>query len=364
MAEERAEEERAERGARRALPTFNGKSTSFPVWKARVRAWLQAESPSLLYVLDAPTTGPLQPDAQHQLAAAASASSVSLAASAAAGGVGASGKAAAAAKRKEERHEQDRLKVYNTLLSALDDTHVGIIVTEVAEGDAAGAWRILLRKYERNTAASRNQLRRELHTLRLVESESIDEYKSRGLHIASRLRATKEVVSDGEVLYCLLEGLPPAYDMVRQALEVQDIVELEAACSHLREVEDKIRRRAVVMKEIGAGALGAPANGREAIQLNKIEANSGGGPSGPCPVCGRRGHTMFSCSRRHTSGCFRCGARGHSVRECRGPFEMSEAGVSVILDDESQDEGAAHRRPQTPGAGAPARPKSDTIGWE
>jgi hypothetical protein len=354
MAEERTEDERAERGARRALPTFNGKSASFPVWKARVRAWLQAESTSLLYVLDG-STGPLQQETQQQ-AAAASASSVSSSASVSAAG----GKAAAAAKRREERQEQDRLRVYNALLSALDDTHVGIIVTEVAEGDAAGAWRILLRKYERNTAASRNQLRRELHTLRLAESETIDEYKSRGLHIAARLRATKEVVSDGEVLYCLLEGLPPAFDMVRQALEVQDIVELEAACGHLREVEDKIRRRAVGGKErTGGGLQGAKASGSSdewtGGQLNKIEMRNGGAP---CPICGRRGHTMFSCSRRHASGCFRCGARGHSVRDCRSPVEMSEAGVSVIHGEGSENEEEAQGRPSTPG-----RPNSNTIGW-
>jgi len=63
-----------------------------------------------------------------------------------------------------ERQEADRLKVYNVLISesALDDVvHEGIIVTEVTEGDALGAWKILLRKYERNTAVSRNPLRRD-----------------------------------------------------------------------------------------------------------------------------------------------------------------------------------------------------------
>jgi hypothetical protein len=300
-------------GGRRALPTFNGKGTSFPVWKARVRAWLQAESPPLLYVLDTTTTTTTMADAT----------------SSPNGG----GKAARA---KEERHELDRQRVYNALISSLDDTHVGIIVTEVAEGDAQGAWKILLRKYERNTAASRNQLRRELHTLRLGDTEGVDEYKARALHISSRLRAAKEVVSDGEVLFCLLEGLTPAYDMVRQALEVQDVVDLEAACSHLREVEDKVRRR-------GVGAKSA------AAQLNKMTT---GGPSRPCLVCRENGHYTWACPKRRTSGCYRCGSQSHVVRECQGPVEFTDPSVSVMEDYDGHDEEPAEkRRPATPGWG-------------
>jgi hypothetical protein len=214
---------------------------SFPIWKARVRAWLQAETPPLLYVLDSRLSAQEEALRLQQAQATAVAAPASSASS-----VPASSRPTAAVKRstKEERQlELDRQRVYNAIISALDDTHVGMIVTEVNEGDALGAWNILLRKYERNTAASRNQLRRELHTLRLGTSECVDEYKARALHIAARLRATKEVVSDGEVQYCLLEGLPAGYDVVRQALEVQDIVDLETTCIHLREVEDKLSRR-------------------------------------------------------------------------------------------------------------------------
>lgn len=296
---ERDDERSEGRSTRRTLPTFNGKSGSFPVWKARVRAWLQAESPSLLYVLDGAVA-----TVTPQAAATAAASSASASVSPNGGGKAASKRRD---ERSNERQELDRQRVYNALISALDDTHVGIIVTEVAEGDAQGAWRILLRKYERNTAASRNQLRRELHTLRLGDAEGVDEYKARGLHIAARLRATKEVVSDGEVLYCLLEGLPPAYDMVKQALEVQDVVDLEAACGHLREVEDKIRRRA------GTGSAETPT-----VPLNKMSTEGATGrPSRPCLVCREKGHFTWHCPDRQASGCYRCGGRGHQVRECQ-----------------------------------------------
>jgi hypothetical protein len=264
--EDNHDDERIERnGGKRALPTFNGKRESFPVWKARVRAWLQAESPPLLYVLDetlvvsdvASGSG----GSSSLLSSGGSGKGMkkkvdvldeTLVVSGVASGSGdSSSSSGKIMKKKLERQELDRLKVYNALISALDDIHVGIIVSEVAEGDALGAWKIMLRKYERNTVASRNQLRRELHTLKLGISEGMDEYKSRGLFIVSRLKAAQEVVSEGEVLFCLLEGLPTEYEMVRQALEVQDIVNVEDAFVHLREMEDKIRRRGVITNETG-----------------------------------------------------------------------------------------------------------------
>ena len=76
--------------------------------------------------------------------------------------------------------------------------------------------------YERETTASKHQLRRELHRVQLGASESIESYKARVMHIVGRLRAMKEFVSDGETCYCLLEGLPKEYDIVRQSLEVQE----------------------------------------------------------------------------------------------------------------------------------------------
>jgi len=152
MVSGRGVEERVEQIARRGLPSFNGKSTSFPAWKVRVRAWLRAESPPLLYVLDVRSANVTSP--------------VSAQVDVAGGSSTASAKRVVAKKKREasERQEADRLKVYNELISesALDDVvHEGIIVTEVTEGDALGAWKILLRRYERNTAVSRNPRRRD-----------------------------------------------------------------------------------------------------------------------------------------------------------------------------------------------------------
>jgi hypothetical protein len=307
------EEVETERGSqRRALPVFNGRETSFPIWKARVRAWLQAATPSLLYVLE--ESGSVSGDALEASSSSASSSETS-------GGSGGPG-STKLKKKSEKQAETDRLKVYNLLISALDDTHVGMIVTEVAEGDALGAWKILLRKYERNTLASRNQLRRELHSLRLGASESIDQYKARAMHIVSRLQSSKESVSNGELLYCLLEGLPEGYAVVKQAMEVQDVTDVDVACGHLREVEDKLRRAA------GSSSSGPPGGmSNSGLKLDTLLRMSAERRrdfhTRKCLVCGNGGHVASECVNRCGQGCYRCGGR-HRVRDCNEDYVESE----------------------------------------
>jgi hypothetical protein len=338
-----------DRGASsRALPVFNGRSTSFPIWKARVRAWLQAATPSLLYVLEENTVGEVQEVQMSSSSIVAPASGVSVSA----------GGNVKVKKKEGKQSELDRLKVYNMLISSLDDAHVGMIVTEIVEGDAMGAWKILLRKYERNTLASRNQLRRELHSLKLGVGESVDEYKSRTMHIVGRLRSSKENVSDGEILYCMLEGLPVGYAMVRQAMEVQDVVDVEEACGHLREVEDKLRRAMDVSISNGSGSevtsseSSSGVSGINVVQDTRLmrmsEERNRSSRARKCLVCGRGGHVAYECSKRCYDGCYRCGGR-HRVWECDEDYV--ESGDSEVEDGSFNGKGRRierRKRPQTP----------------
>jgi len=311
---DREEVESERMSQRRALPVFNGKTASFPIWKARVRAWLQAATPSLLYVLEESSSVSDAHETQSQSSSSSSEASVP------------GGKEKK--KKNEKQIEGDRLKVYNLLISALDDTHVGMIVTEVAEGDALGAWKILLRKYERNTLASRNQLRRELHSLKLKIDESIDEYKARAMHIVSRLKSAKEIVGDGEILYCLLSGLPESYEVVKQAMEVQDIVDIEEACGHLREVEDRLSR---VTDSSKSSNNNVSSEKKGVDLLNRISYESK-----KCMVCDRPGHTAFKCWYRCEEGCYRCGG-DHCVKDCDEEFQKS---------DETESRSRSRRRDQ------------------
>ena len=281
-----------ERPSAQQVRPFDGRN--FPVWKARIRAKLQAVR--LLHVLDEPQEAASTP-----------------------GGSSASSK-------KQQNQDADRQRVYATLILSLDDAHVAIVTSEVQEGDAGAAWRVLLRMYERETTASKHQLRGELHRLRLGATESIDAYKARVLHLVGRLRSMKENVSEGEQIYCMLEGLPRNFDMLRQAMEVQDALTFDQMCSHLRDAQEKIKMRTKEEQRV-----------REIVpRLNALSMES------TCALCKEKGHWIGSCSRRKGTKpgeCFVCGSTAHGWRKCTQRSEQLHAlGAEEADGDDDHDQ--------------------------
>lgn len=292
---------------------------NFPVYRARLRARLQAAG--LLYVLD----GGGEASAIANAAAAVGSGDGGDAAGTLppaerkkrAGAASAAGPVDPASSRNDVRAEQDRQRVYGALILTLDDAHVAIVTSEVTEGDAAGVWRVLLRMYERNSAASKHQLRRELHRIQLGATESIEAYKARVTHIVGRLRGMKETVSESEACYCLLEGLPKEYDVVRQSLEVQDSLGLEQVCDHLRDAQERLKLRDRE-KKLAAG---------KTAQLNA----TGTGDREPwCELCKKSGHWIGRCYKRKGTApgaCYVCGKEDHSWRDC-GELEKASGAAS------------------------------------
>lgn len=291
------------------------RGVNFPVYRARLRARLQAAG--LLYVLD----GGGEASAIANAAAAVGSGDGGDAAGTLppterkkkAGAASVAGPVDSQSSRSDGRAEHDRQRVYGTLILTLDDAHVAIVTSEVAEGDAAGVWKVLLRMYERESVASKHHLRRELHRIQLGATESVEAYKARVTHIVGRLRAMKETVSEGEACYCLLEGLPKEYDIVRQSLEVQDSLTLEQVCAHLRDAQERLKLRDREKKLVAA----------KASQLNAVEAdNRAARARGSEPVCGlckKQGHWIGRCHLRKGKAhgeCYVCGEEGHSWRDC------------------------------------------------
>ena len=280
-----------ERPAAQHVRPFDGRN--FPVWKARMRAKLQASR--LLHVLDEAPQDATPPGSSS----------------------------AGSATRKQQSQDADRQRVYAMLILALDDAHVAIVTSEAQEGDAGAAWRVLLRMYERETTASKHQLRSELHRLKLSAGEGIDAYKARVLHLVGRLRGMKEHVSEGEQIYCMLEGLPRGYDMLRQAMEVQEGLTFDQMCSHLRDAQERVKAR--TKEEQPAREL--------AHRLHALSVEP------TCALCKEKGHWIGSCTRRKGTKpgeCFVCGSTAHSWRACAQRTEQLHA--LGAEDDDADDE--------------------------
>lgn len=293
-----------ERSSAQQVRPFDGKS--FPVWKARIRAKLQAAR--VLHVLD-----------ELQDADPASGSSSSSGSSSAGSD---NKKTTARSIKKQDQQEADEQRAYAMLILALDDNHVAIVTSETEEGDVRAAWKVLLRMYERESTASKHQLRGELHRIKLNTGESIDAYKARVLHLVSRLRSMKESVSESEQIYCMLEGLPRGFDMLRQAMEVQEGLTFEQMCSHLRDAQEKFKIR---LKEE------QPA--RELVRrLNAVTMES------TCALCKTKGHWIGQCAQRKGTKpgeCFVCGSTAHGWRACPQRAEHLNA---VRADPDEEDE--------------------------
>ena len=261
---------------------FDGKN--YPIWKVRMRAYLQSND--LWEVVEKATDG-----------------------------------SASSGKKAAEEEETKRKKAYSALVLSLGDAQLQMVMN-VAEGNPHAVWKELSEHYEpRNTMASKAHTRGMLHKTRMQRGESFDLYRSRVLELVTRLRSVGEIVSEGELIYVLLEGLPEAYANVKQTLEMNDALKIADIVKHLRDFEEKETYKSEQRQEETAHFARAR---KQFQQRTDGEKNSTGGSGGVewsprCSVCkSTDGHTAWECKWKKGGphDCHRCGQAGHEMRFC------------------------------------------------
>ena len=114
-------------------------------------------------------------------------------------------------------------------------------VLHVPQGNAYVLWNKLVQRFESKTTASKAHTRDLLHKCKMFRDELFDIYEGRIKQLVMSLEQMGERVSEGELMYVLFNGLPLSYEPLVQTLKVNNKMDFEEACTHIREYQEKLR---------------------------------------------------------------------------------------------------------------------------
>ncbi len=236
------------------------------------------------------------------------------------------------------------------LAQVLPDEMLLMVQKEMTEQNAAAVWSKLTAHFERKTTASRAHTRAQLHHIRMNHGEKFDLYKARVMALSMQLQGMGENVTESELVFVLLQGLPNNYKGVREALELQDDLTVEGVSDKLRDVmerrafgeEAEEEERAMFAgggrgRRGGGGGGNGGRGGRGGYggSSGRTAAGSYRGDGGNnntrrndepmdeqqhrCALCRARGHWERFCPHRRGNGntCYRCGVPDHQMRDCK-----------------------------------------------
>ena len=89
----------------------------------------------------------------------------------------------------------------------------------LACNSAAEGWTMLEAAYQAKSNARKLQLRRELNSLKMNSNEPLPKYMARGRAIMDQLLAAGHTISEEELVWSLLAGLPPKFESMVNVLE-------------------------------------------------------------------------------------------------------------------------------------------------
>lgn len=174
---------------------------------------------------------------------------------------------------------------------------------------AKAAWEKLEALFQSKNNARKLQLRKELAQIRMAPTEPLTKYAARAKEIQDQLRAAGHEVSDQEVAWSVLAGLPSAFDMVVTVLETTDEdMTLDNILPKLlqaeRQQENKQERFFTSMTETALAAKRYNKTARNGNYSQQTENKNR-----TCYVCGEPGHIARDCTERRNQQ--RYGGRTH-----------------------------------------------------
>ena len=149
--------------------------------------------------------------------------------------------------------------------------------------DPVVVWDKLAAQFQKKTWANKLSLRRKLYSLRLKESQSVQQHIKEMTEVFEELSIVGDPIKEEDRVVHLLASLPPSFDVLVTALEAsEDVPKMEIVTERLLREEMKLKEK---------GACGGTAHDVKALTSKQRPRKKG--PI--CNHCGKVGHIKRNC---------------------------------------------------------------------
>ena len=198
-------------------------------------------------------------------------------------------------------------------------------------GDAREAWQRLIDRYEPRTFLEKGKLMKEFYSSSCSSREDPVQF----IYLLENIRLKihdiakgKEVISDQDFMYQVLNSLPPAYDSLVENLQAMvdhanDPLTISSMVQELNEKSAKLK-------------IGKRGNREHTEKIALVGFNNQF--KGKCNYCGKIGHKSVNCFEKNMDKnkkkpqekfatkkgnfiptCYNCGEKGHKRPNCPNP---------------------------------------------
>ena len=221
-------------------------------------------------------------------------------------------------KRVSELNEKSN-SVWCNLALVLDTTTLMLIkhdcLNDNGTGNGTKAWKMLQERFQSVETPTVVSLVSQLARLQLRRGEDLDTFFIRGQELMTRLGEAGEPISETLFNAMILNGLPQRFEV----FVIQESFNPAGTFTELRKRLQNFEESKVLRDPAGAsGHIAMPAKKGRDFEQRKSK-------SGPCFVCGIKGHISRDCRKRNTAECWNCGMKRHLAKMCKTKTQARDA---------------------------------------